>query len=563
MKVMQNWLLSIPLIASLGAILTAAPHLPAQGTAMPAPALIGEVSSKEEGPMEGVVVSAKREGSSITVSVDSDKQGHYSFPADRLVPGHYTIRIRAVGYDLDIPGTVDLDAGKTTTANLKLIKTKDLSQQLTNAEWGISVPGTDQQKASYFMNCNSCHTVQRIVRSTHTAEEFMPLIARMMSYSSGSSPQKPQLRKDPEHVPDPSAFRAQAEYLATINRSKNSTWEYPLKTLPRPSGRSTRVIVTEYDLPRQPVQPHDVIVDRHGRVWYTDFGSEFLGKLDPKTGKVTEYPIALLKPGFPEGSIDLGEDPKGDIWFGMMYQGALGRFNPDSEKFQYYPAPAKYNDLPYRQGILQINMLGLQSDVDGKVWTNDAGKEVIYRVDLKTGIYEMMDVLSLLPAERRHNIYGIYSDSHNNLYFTALQDSKIGRIDAETKEVKYYSTPTPNAAPRRLSIDAQDRVWIGENRSNAVAMLDPKTEKITEWPLPTPWTMPYPAMADKNGEVWTGGMNTDRIVRLNPKTGQVMEYLMPKDTNIRRVFVDNSTTPVTFWVGSNHGSSIIRVEPLD
>jgi hypothetical protein len=29
------------------------------------------------------------------------------------------------------------------------------------------------------------------------------------------------------------------------------------------------------------------------------------------------------------------------------------------------------------------------------------------------------------------------------------------------------------------------------------------------------------------------------------------------------VFVDNSTTPVTFWAGSNHGASIIKVEPLE
>jgi hypothetical protein len=33
--------------------------------------------------------------------------------------------------------------------------------------------------------------------------------------------------------------------------------------------------------------------------------------------------------------------------------------------------------------------------------------------------------------------------------------------------------------------------------------------------------------------------------------------------NIRRVFVDNSTTPVSFWVGSNDGASIVKVEPLD
>jgi hypothetical protein len=29
------------------------------------------------------------------------------------------------------------------------------------------------------------------------------------------------------------------------------------------------------------------------------------------------------------------------------------------------------------------------------------------------------------------------------------------------------------------------------------------------------------------------------------------------------MFVDDSTTPPTFWVGSNHGASIVRVEPLD
>jgi virginiamycin B lyase len=42
-----------------------------------------------------------------------------------------------------------------------------------------------------------------------------------------------------------------------------------------------------------------------------------------------------------------------------------------------------------------------------------------------------------------------------------------------------------------------------------------------------------------------------------------VEYLLPKETNIRRVFIDNSTSPVTFWTGSNHGGSVVKVEPLD
>lgn len=49
----------------------------------------------------------------------------------------------------------------------------------------------------------------------------------------------------------------------------------------------------------------------------------------------------------------------------------------------------------------------------------------------------------------------------------------------------------------------------------------------------------------------------------NSKTGAFTEYLLPRSTNIRRVFVDNATTPPTVWVGNNHGASILKLEPLE
>jgi hypothetical protein len=58
-------------------------------------------------------------------------------------------------------------------------------------------------------------------------------------------------------------------------------------------------------------------------------------------------------------------------------------------------------------------------------------------------------------------------------------------------------------------------------------------------------------------------MITDQVTRLNTRTDEMVEYLLPRTTNIRRVHVDNTTNPVTFWVGSNHGASIIKLEPLD
>src|SRR5262245_16294272 len=104
-------------------------------------ALTGQVSSAAEGAMEGVVVSAKREGTTITVSVITDAKGQFAFPAARLEPGRYSLAIRAVGYELDGPKSADVAAGKATSTDIKLRPTRNLPKQLSNAEWFASFPG--------------------------------------------------------------------------------------------------------------------------------------------------------------------------------------------------------------------------------------------------------------------------------------------------------------------------------------------------------------------------------------------------------------------------------------
>jgi streptogramin lyase len=527
-------------------------------------ALSGKVTSQEEGAMEGVVVSAKKKGSTITLSVVSDKQGTFGFPANRLEPGHYVLAIRAVGYDLDGPGTTDVAAHKTTSLDLKLRKTRDLASQLTNAEWLMSIPGTEAQKTSFLLgNCINCHTLERPIRSTHTADEFVKVITRMKGYSQTSQPIKPQRSPDSEIARSvrPEDYRSLANYLATVNRSSASNWEYSFKTLPRPTGRATRVIITEYDLPRPTIMPHDVIVDELGAAWYSDFGEQYLGKLDPKTGKVTEWPVPRPKPNFPEGMLDIEEASDGSMWLGMMSQAGLAKFDPKTEKFKIYGAPEVMNDDGTPKAGVRMREVTLKYGVDGKVWSTEDNGEIA-RFDVNTGKYERFEPLKN-TSFKPYGIYGIAADSQNNLYFAEIGHGHIGRIDAKTKEVSFYAIPTPNSRPRRIEMDSQDRLWVAEYGSNRVGLFDTKTEKFTEWEMPTQWTWPYYVTPDKNGELWTGGMNTDRVVRLDPKTGEIVEYLMPKDTNIRRVFVDNSTTPVTFWTGSNHGAAIVKVEPLD
>src|SRR6266567_1066594 len=197
--------------------------LPAIARANGTLALTGQVSSQKEGLMEGVVVGAKKDGSTMTVNVVSDAKGRFDFPGEKLEPGRYALKVRAAGYDLDGPKTVDVVAGKAVTANLKLKPTENLSAQLSDAEWLLSIPGTDQQK-NFLLGCNGCHTIERIVKANKSAEEWVQVFRRMSMYAPGSTPLRPQMtvggsQRDRTRGVDPMEIGA---WLASVNASYNS-----------------------------------------------------------------------------------------------------------------------------------------------------------------------------------------------------------------------------------------------------------------------------------------------------------------------------------------------------
>ena len=524
-------------------------------------ALSGVVSSAEEGNMEGVLVNARRAGSNMTVTVVTDDKGRYQFPASKLEPGKYALSIRAVGYDLARRAIVEVAAGGGAQTDLKLIRARDLAAQLTNAEWLYSMPGEDQQKRA-LLGCVTCHTLERIVRSKYDADGFLQTIARMGTYANQSTPLHPQRRltgRDTDVVGEDRVRiqRANAAFFASVNLNPHTTWEYDLKTFPRPKGKATRVVITEWDLPRPTIEPHDVVVDSKGMAWFSNFGEQTIGKFDPKSGKLIEIPVPELKKGSPLGALSIRMDREENMWLGGMYQAALWKLDTKTGKLEHWQAPPEWN-----RPNTQINMTSpMNIGVDGKVWAQNNGFAGVHRIDLKSGKWETWEPYKATP--QGHNIYDIVSDSQNNGWFTNIGHEHIGRIDARTGEVKIFETLTKNSGPRRASMDAQDRLWIGLYRGNRIAMLDTKSMQFKEWAVPTPWAAPYDVTVDRNGDAWTGSMLNDRVVRLNTRSGEFVEYLLPRNTNIRRVFVDSSTPIPTFWVGSNHGASIIKLEPLD
>jgi streptogramin lyase len=530
---------------------------PGELRAQDAVALAGQVTSAEEGAMEGVLVSAQRSGSPITVTVVTDQSGHYGFPAARLAPGTYALRIRAIGYELDGAGAAEVAAGRATTADLRLHKAQDLASQLTSTEWLISMPGTAEQKRP-LIECMSCHTVERIVRSRLRAPELAGVLKRMQNYANNSTVQHPQKRVVERELSDKRAAEV-ADYLETINLSAGESWSYPLQTLPRPKGRATRVIITEYALPRPTIAPHDVRPDAQGFVWYSNFVEPYLGRLDPRTGAHSEFRYELPKPNFPAGALALEPDQDGNWWLSMMFQSGLLRFDTKMKSFRHFPIPPELMTDATQQSLVMPG----RAKVDGKVWTNDVETHTILRLDLATGAYERIDPFRAMPKGRQHSPYGLAADPANNLYFMNFGDESVGRVDAKTLRTTLYPTPTAASRPRRTMMDAKGGLWFAEFAANKVAMFDTAKESFKEWDVPTPHTYPYDVFLDHNGELWSGSMSSDRVLRLDPASGQSTEYLLPHQTNIRRIFVDDKTTPVTLWAGNNHHATIVKLEPLD
>jgi hypothetical protein len=123
------------------------------------------------------------------------------------------------------------------------------------------------------------HAGPSVDRRRTPAEEFATVVMpRMQRYASQTYPQLIQARNGAgrgranplvDGRPNPLAV-----YLASINLSKGKTYGFELKGFARPKGADTKVVITEYELPRRTMQPHDVIVDEAGTIWSSNFGEK-------------------------------------------------------------------------------------------------------------------------------------------------------------------------------------------------------------------------------------------------------------------------------------------------
>ena len=181
-----------------------------------------------------------------------------------------------------------------------------------------------------------------------------------------------------------------------------------------------------------------------------------------------------------------------------MYQGALGNIDPKTGEIKYYPLAPEWND-----DRVQLNFVGLRHDVDGKVWTKSVGTQDVFRLDLASGKWERFHPTDHLPHGQAASIYQVISDSQNNLWMAEFEEGYLGKIDAKTLKVTWYS----------VAFAARARAPHGDRRSGPHP--GDRISRPTRSRCSTPRRrnspnticrrarIPYRAQFDKNGEIWT------------------------------------------------------------
>ena len=391
----------------------------------------------------------------------------------------------------------------------------------------------------------------------------MAIIPRMETYVNQSTPVHPQKRYAPSPAGgmNPRALEAFSKYLETVNLHDRAYWAYQPKAFPRPKGAATHVIYTEYQLPRAVIEPHDVYVN-NGTVWYSYFGEQYIGKLDPATGKVTEYPIPTMKKGWPTGTLDLQPDKAGNLWLSGMYQGGLFEFNPKTETAKAWPLPADMNTVTAQQSMVMPNNM----NVDGEVWTNNQDVHKMLKLDVNTGAVDRARALPRSVSPRPPGL-GVRNPLRleEQRLLPRLRPQRSGdrqarcqdraNDDVRNADHRLVGAPRPHRRERPHDVRRIRRQPGRDVRHDQRAVPRVADADAVDQPL---------RRDDGQERRDLDRLDVDRPDRPVEHQDRMRstEYLLPHFTNIRRVFVDNTTTPVTFWAGNNHAASIVKLEPL-
>jgi virginiamycin B lyase len=369
--------------------------------------------------------------------------------------------------------------------------------------------------------CVSCHDLRRVVHSNYSPEEWRNVVNMMVSAGTPLN----SAQKD--------------EVTAYLIKS------FPGKPKPTPVIVPGPVQVTfrEWQVPTLGSRPHDPLAMPDGSIWYTGQMANKLGRLDPKTGEIKEYP---LKTPF-SGAHGLTYDQGGNIWFAANFAGYIGKLDPGTGAITEFKMPDPAARDPHTPLF----------DKDGILWFTLQNANMIGRLDPITGAIKLVSM-----PEPKTQPYGmVFSSDGETIFFDMFGTNKIASIDRKTMAIKEYPLPDTGSRPRRIAITSDDIIWYGDYSRGRLGRLDPKTGKATEYPSPSgPRTQPYGITA-LNDIIWyvESGVRPNALVRFDPKTETFQTWSIPSGGGVVRNMMPTRDGNLALACSAVNGLALVEI----
>ncbi|HMD36140.1 MAG TPA: hypothetical protein VKH42_14280, partial [Vicinamibacterales bacterium] len=157
--------------------------------------------------------------------------------------------------------------------------------------------------------------------------------------------------------------------------------------------------------------------------------------------------------------------------------------------------------------------------------------------------------------------YGVRLDSKGIPYFDEFNSNKIGKADPQTLIIQEFELPDKAARPRRIAIGKDDTVWYGDYARGYLGHLDPKTGKVEEFKSPGGEdSKPYAIDVTPDGAVWyveTGDDAKNMLVRFNPGTKTFKTWPIPSGGGtVRNMDIDKDGN---LWLACSGVGKIAKV----
>jgi len=342
-------------------------------------------------------------------------------------------------------------------------------------------------------NCNACHSLLSRVGAGYTAEGWHTVMRMMIN--QGASLQPDQI----------------APLEAYLIKS------FPER--PKPAGvvlpGSAEVSFKAWQAPTPGSRPHDPLAARDGTLWYTGQMANILGRVNPATGEIKEFPLKTPHSG-PHG---LTDDQDGNIWYTGNTGSLIGKLDPRTGDVTEYRTPETGD--PHT----------LLFDKAGILWFTMQNANHIGRLDPRTG-----EIKLLTPPTAGARPYGMALNSKGVVFFVEFGTNQVGSIDPNTLAFREYRLPDAASRPRRIAITSDDLIWYSDYARGYLGRLDPTTGKVTEWPSPSgPKSEPY-GISAINDVIWysESGSTPNTVVRFEPKSETFQSWAIPGGGNIVR-----------------------------